>query len=335
MRIATIFATVLTGMVLAIAGADQTAFAARFDCADAQLPAEQTVCSDPQLSRLDDQYSAKYDSVLGQLPNLADEAKKGEVRDQAQSFLTRRNECETSTDCIRQSYRAILEYFSTVENPSADAPPDTSVPTTSDGIATASPRALARVKLAAPEAEDDLTSDQTDDANGTSASPRDVSPVQNTQENASDLPAGSLANDEPTPDPATTQTDQNSTSESAPQTSTDADTPPPPTVAEASSISSPLSNTRIETILMLLILATIAIYVLPSLVAFGRSHPNRWPILAINIAAGITFFGWLVAMVWACGAIHRVAQERTVATANRSRVAAKGDAPYRMKLNTG
>lgn len=48
------------------------------------------------------------------------------------------------------------------------------------------------------------------------------------------------------------------------------------------------------------------IYILPSIIAFRRSHPNRWIILVINIAFGGTIIGWGIALVWAMRATHRV-----------------------------
>jgi hypothetical protein len=47
------------------------------------------------------------------------------------------------------------------------------------------------------------------------------------------------------------------------------------------------------------------IYVMPSIVAFRRDHPNRWIILVINIAFGGTIIGWGVALAWALRAVHR------------------------------
>lgn len=46
------------------------------------------------------------------------------------------------------------------------------------------------------------------------------------------------------------------------------------------------------------------IYAIPSIIAFRRRHPNRFAILAINIAFGGTGIGWLGALVWALGAVH-------------------------------
>jgi Superinfection immunity protein len=48
------------------------------------------------------------------------------------------------------------------------------------------------------------------------------------------------------------------------------------------------------------------IYIMPSIVAFRRNHPNRWIILVINVAFGGTVIGWGIALVWAMRAAHRV-----------------------------
>src|SRR3954462_14827215 len=48
------------------------------------------------------------------------------------------------------------------------------------------------------------------------------------------------------------------------------------------------------------------IYIMPSIVAFRRNHPNRWIILVINVAFGGTIIGWGIALVWATRAAHRV-----------------------------
>lgn len=48
------------------------------------------------------------------------------------------------------------------------------------------------------------------------------------------------------------------------------------------------------------------IYVLPTILAFRRSHPNRWIILVINVAFGGTIIGWGIALVWALRSAHRV-----------------------------
>jgi len=46
------------------------------------------------------------------------------------------------------------------------------------------------------------------------------------------------------------------------------------------------------------------IYIIPSIIAFGRKHPNRWLILVVNVVFGATGLGWLGSLVWACSALH-------------------------------
>ena len=48
------------------------------------------------------------------------------------------------------------------------------------------------------------------------------------------------------------------------------------------------------------------VYIIPSIVAFRRNHPNRWIILVINVAFGGTIIGWGIALVWALRAVHRL-----------------------------
>jgi hypothetical protein len=51
------------------------------------------------------------------------------------------------------------------------------------------------------------------------------------------------------------------------------------------------------TILMLLVI--VVLYMLPSLIAFGREHPRRQDITLINILVGWTLIGWIVVFLWA------------------------------------
>lgn len=41
-----------------------------------------------------------------------------------------------------------------------------------------------------------------------------------------------------------------------------------------------------------------AIYLLPTIIASNRSHPNVAPIAVINIFLGWTLLGWVVALAW-------------------------------------
>jgi hypothetical protein len=42
------------------------------------------------------------------------------------------------------------------------------------------------------------------------------------------------------------------------------------------------------------------IYIMPSIVAFRRNHPNRWIILVVNLAFGGTIIGWGIALFGQC-----------------------------------
>ncbi len=46
------------------------------------------------------------------------------------------------------------------------------------------------------------------------------------------------------------------------------------------------------------------IYLLPSIIAFGKTHPNRWVILALNLFAGLTVLVWILVLIWALRAVH-------------------------------
>jgi hypothetical protein len=50
---------------------------------------------------------------------------------------------------------------------------------------------------------------------------------------------------------------------------------------------------------LLILIAGITFYFLPSIVAHHRGHRNFTPILLLNIFVGWTFIGWVVALVWA------------------------------------
>jgi Superinfection immunity protein/Short C-terminal domain len=47
------------------------------------------------------------------------------------------------------------------------------------------------------------------------------------------------------------------------------------------------------------------VYIIPTFIAFRRNHPNRWPILLINVVFGGTILGWGIALGWALRAVHR------------------------------
>ena len=53
-------------------------------------------------------------------------------------------------------------------------------------------------------------------------------------------------------------------------------------------------------VFMLAVLAALLVlYFLPAIVAQKRSHHNRTAILVLDLLAGWTVLGWIIAMVWA------------------------------------
>jgi hypothetical protein len=45
--------------------------------------------------------------------------------------------------------------------------------------------------------------------------------------------------------------------------------------------------------------AAAALYLLPSALALARQHRNRDAVIALNVLAGWTIVGWVIALVWA------------------------------------
>ena len=52
-------------------------------------------------------------------------------------------------------------------------------------------------------------------------------------------------------------------------------------------------------LLVFLILAGIAIYFIPTIIAFVRGRINKRAILCMNLFLGWSFIGWVVALIWA------------------------------------
>lgn len=64
-----------------------------------------------------------------------------------------------------------------------------------------------------------------------------------------------------------------------------------------------------DTFVLLFLIILGLIYIIPSVIAFSRGHPNRWIILLVNIVFGGTILGWGVALFWALRAFHLDAGE--------------------------
>ena len=47
----------------------------------------------------------------------------------------------------------------------------------------------------------------------------------------------------------------------------------------------------------------LAIYFIPTIVAYNRDHHNKTAIIVLNIVAGWLLIGWIVALIWSCTAV--------------------------------
>jgi hypothetical protein len=50
---------------------------------------------------------------------------------------------------------------------------------------------------------------------------------------------------------------------------------------------------------ILMLLLVVVIYMLPTVIAFGREHPRRQDIAVVNILLGWTLIGWIAVFLWA------------------------------------
>ncbi|MFG6139512.1 superinfection immunity protein [Halomonas sp. B23F22_10] len=60
----------------------------------------------------------------------------------------------------------------------------------------------------------------------------------------------------------------------------------------------PIEDLPIHPLLLLAIV--VALYFLPLIIAAWRNMPNAVAISVLNVVAGWTFVGWVVALVWSC-----------------------------------
>lgn len=59
-------------------------------------------------------------------------------------------------------------------------------------------------------------------------------------------------------------------------------------------------DTEVVVIGIVALIVALNIYFLPSIVATKRKHNNRLAINILNVFAGWTFVGWVIALIWAC-----------------------------------
>ena len=63
-------------------------------------------------------------------------------------------------------------------------------------------------------------------------------------------------------------------------------------------------NSGVVTVVLIIGVLFVLIYFIPTIVAFRKSHPNRWVILALNVFLGTTGIVWIICLIWAMKAIH-------------------------------
>ncbi len=80
--------------------------------------------------------------------------------------------------------------------------------------------------------------------------------------------------------------------------------PSTPILAQGSYSTSQTDNTSEALFIITLIIVGLLIFFIPSVIAFKRHHPNRWPILLINTIFGGTGLGWIGSLIWAMSAVH-------------------------------
>ncbi len=88
------------------------ALAASFNCQHAVLAAEEAICGNANLSRLDDQTAGMYLIIVG---SGASAATVSEVKATQRKFIQTRNACETNIDCLVDAYTSQMMYLKNVK----------------------------------------------------------------------------------------------------------------------------------------------------------------------------------------------------------------------------
>lgn len=91
--------------ILAVCCTVFPAVAASFDCNQAHLPDEKTVCASRQLSDMDVELSVKYHFLHG----LYAMGAAGDLRDAQEAWQTRRRQCQADTHCLTELYQLRLQ----------------------------------------------------------------------------------------------------------------------------------------------------------------------------------------------------------------------------------
>ena len=56
-------------------------------------------------------------------------------------------------------------------------------------------------------------------------------------------------------------------------------------------------------LIIFIIAVSVGLYLLPTIVAYQRKHPNQNAIFLLNLLLGWTVLGWIIALIWSVMAI--------------------------------
>lgn len=82
--------------------------AASFNCAHAFLPAEETICGNANLNKLDEQTAGMYFLIVG---SGAPQTTITEVKASQSKFIAERNACGTDVNCLVDAYTDQMMYL--------------------------------------------------------------------------------------------------------------------------------------------------------------------------------------------------------------------------------
>lgn len=82
--------------------------AASFNCAHAFLPAEETICGNANLSKLDEKTAGLYFLIVG---SEAAQATIDQVKASQSEFIAKRNACETDVGCLVDAYTSQMMFL--------------------------------------------------------------------------------------------------------------------------------------------------------------------------------------------------------------------------------
>jgi len=87
--------------------------AASFNCAHAILAAEEAICGNHNLSRLDEQTAGMYFIIVG---SGAPKTTVSEVKASQRKFIEQRNACGANIDCLVDAYTSQIMFLKNVKS---------------------------------------------------------------------------------------------------------------------------------------------------------------------------------------------------------------------------